>query len=51
LENQKEKENSAHFVVDKKTALKQTMEKHNGKVWVCIVWFGAETSGELWQTK
>jgi hypothetical protein len=32
LENQKERENSANFVVDKRRALKQTMEKKNGKV-------------------
>jgi hypothetical protein len=51
LENQKERENSANFGVDKRTALKQTVERKNCKVWVCVVWFGAETSGELWQTK
>ena len=47
----RKKENSANFSVDKRRALKQTMEKNNGKVWVCTVSYGAETSGELWQTK
>jgi len=44
------KENSANGV-DMRTALKQTMGNKNGKMWVCIVWFGAHTSGELWPTK
>jgi hypothetical protein len=48
LENKKERENSANSGVDKRTALKQTIERRTGTVWV---WFGAETGGEHWQTK
>jgi len=47
----RKKEETVNFGVDKRKALKQTMENKNGKLWVCIVLFGAQTSGELWSTE